>query len=408
MLLTENILEHIGDGSREDILKSKEEFKREEEEILIEVANELADKGRTDDLRLMIKKVRPFLVSLGKAKAAMIVRKLVDMCLTIEGQNGEIKIELCKECTQWADEQNRTFLRQSLQARLVKLYNDLGKYDEALKLSNTLVKELKKMDDKDLIVEVQLEEAKACYSLSNFAKSRAALTSARTTANAIYIVPKMQASLDMMSGILHAADEKDFKTGFSYFYEAFEGFDSIDDKAEALKALKYMLLCKVMLDSPDDVKSLLSQKLALKYSGRDLDAMRAVANAAKKRSLRDFNDAFMNYKNELQTDLVVRKHFNVLSDAMLEKDLCRIIEPYDRLEIGYIAKKINLPIDMVEKKLAQMILDNKINGSLNQACGILTIHGEEKVNSSYQTAIETINALGEVVDVLYERAKKIR
>ena len=47
-------------------------------------------------------------------------------------------------------------------------------------------------------------------------------------------------------GILHAAEEKDFKTAFSYFYEAFEGFDSIDSP-KAPKALKYMLLCKIML-----------------------------------------------------------------------------------------------------------------------------------------------------------------
>lgn len=48
-------------------------------------------------------------------------------------------------------------------------------------------------------------------------------------------------------------------------------------------------ILQIMLDSPEEVSTILSAKLALKYSGLDLDAMRAVAEAAKKRSLADFN-----------------------------------------------------------------------------------------------------------------------
>lgn len=129
------------------------------------------------------------------------------------------------------------------------------------------MRELKKLDDKALLVEVQLLESRIYHSLSNLPKARAALTSGRTTANGIYCPPKLQAALDMQSGILHAADERDFKTAYSYFYEAFEGYDSIDSP-KALTGLKYMLMCKIMLNLADEVQTILSGKLALKYQAQ--------------------------------------------------------------------------------------------------------------------------------------------
>lgn len=157
---------------------------------------------------------------------------------------------------------------QALEARLIGLYFDTGNYQAALADGSKLLKELKKLDDKNLLVEVQLLESKTYHALSNLPKARAALTSARTTANSIYVPPKVQAQLDLQSGILHASEEKDFKTAFSYFFEAFEQFDSVVDdpvaKTMTIMALKYMLLSKVMLNLPDDVTNLVSGKLALR------------------------------------------------------------------------------------------------------------------------------------------------
>ena len=144
------------------------------------------------------------------------------------------EVTLCKECITWATEEKRIFLRQALEARLIGLYYDTGNYQvrndftckgvshllqAALADGAKLLKELKKLDDKNLLVEVggavllgqiffpdpilnasssnsilqvQLLESKTYHALSNLPRARAALTSARTTANSIYVPPRIQ------------------------------------------------------------------------------------------------------------------------------------------------------------------------------------------------------------------------
>lgn len=358
------LLQKIKSGEEDD--ETDENIKAKEQDIL-NLGEKYKKEGKAKELADLIKATRPFLSLISKAKAAKLVRSLVDFFLDLEAGIG-IEVQLCKECIEWAKEEKRTFLRQSLEARLIALYFDTGMFAEALQLGSTLLKELKKLDDKNLLVEVQLLESKTYHALSNLQKARAALTSARTTANAIYCPPKMQASLDLQSGILHAADEKDFKTAYSYFYEAFEGFNSVESP-KALTALKYMLLSKIMLNNPEDVQHIVSGKLAIKYAGRDIEAMKSVAQASHKRSLADFQMAVKQYKSELEDDVIVRAHLGTLYDNMLEQNLCRIIEPYSRVEVDYIAKTIKLPMPQVEKKLSQMILDAKFHGILDQGEG---------------------------------------
>lgn len=109
-------------------------------------------------------------------------------------------------------------------------------------------------------------------------------------------------------------------------------YDSVESP-KALTALKYMLLSKIMLRTPEDVQSIMSGKLAVKYAGRDLDAMRAVAEASHRRSLADFQTAVKKYRQELEDDVIVRAHLGSLYDAMLEQNLCRLVEPYSRVQV---------------------------------------------------------------------------
>lgn len=62
----------------------------------------------------LLKYVRPFLNSISKAKAARLVRSLLDLFLDMEAATGQ-EVELCLECIEWAKVEKRTFLRQALE-----------------------------------------------------------------------------------------------------------------------------------------------------------------------------------------------------------------------------------------------------------------------------------------------------
>jgi len=113
----------------------------------------------------------------------------------------KVQIDATKESSEWAKSEKRIFLKQNLETRLVGLYVltlllshktveriDLGErserryiqnqnYKDALSLINSLLRELKRLDDKMILTEVHLLESRVNYSLANMPKAKVSLLS---------------------------------------------------------------------------------------------------------------------------------------------------------------------------------------------------------------------------------------
>lgn len=367
-----------------------------------------------------------FINAMTKAKCAKIVRAVLDVVCTLAPDQLDMQATLCNNIISWCKDEKRTFLRHRMESKLASILFGKKEYSDALSLITSLLLELKKLDDKQLLVETHLIEAKIYHALRSLPKAKAALTASRTAANAIYVAPLLQSQIDKMSGILHC-EEGDYDTAHSYFLEAFEQLDTLDAVEAAVQCLKYMMLCRILdslvkalklsakggvgvkSDKNDvDISGMISGKQGVKYAGKDIEAMSAIAKSASQRSLKSFETTLQTYHTQLQNDLLIKHHLHILHNQLLESNLIRIIEPYDCVEISHVAKLIEMDVAVVEKKLSQMILDGKFIGILDQGKGQLIVYEEKGGDLAMEKGLDLIGAVDKVVTSLFSRSQALR
>jgi 26S proteasome regulatory subunit N6 len=366
-----------------------------------------------------------FFQKVNKAKCAKVVRQVLDIVCSLAPTAYDMQKEICEKIVAWCQREKRSFLRQRVEAKLAAILFHQDLYADALELIDRLLSELKKIDDKQLLVETHLMESKIHFGLRNVPKAKAALTASRTCANSIYVSPNLQASIDNMSGTIHT-EEGDYNTAHSYFLESFEQLDQMNEQVKAVPCLKYMMLCRI-LDSLTktlklsakgaigaeknaglDLGTLITSRQAVKYAGKDLEAMNAIGKAATSRSLNAYENVLKDYADELQQDLLIKHHLHILQEQLLESNLIRIIEPYSCVELQHVADLMELSLPVVEKKLSQMILDGKFHGILDQGKGQLVVYEEGEKDRAMEKGLQVLEHMDVVVTTLFERSKALR
>jgi len=134
---------------------------------------------------------------------AKIIKDLVEYIAKIP-KTEKLQIELCEYLVEWCVKEKRNYLKNRIELKLADLYLQVGEPSIALKIIDPILIEVRKADDKLLLVELYLLESKINYHIKNYAKAKASLTASRANANNVYCQPSIIAEIDLMSGILYA------------------------------------------------------------------------------------------------------------------------------------------------------------------------------------------------------------
>ncbi|KAF8957703.1 hypothetical protein BDZ97DRAFT_1924318 [Flammula alnicola] len=312
----------------------------DQEVALLKLGELYRDQKNAQGLADVITQSRAFISSTAKAKTAKLIRTLLDYFNSIPGSQN-VQMKTPTDNIGWAKSEKRIFLKHSLETWLTTGNPTIQTCSNP---HQSLLTKLKRLDDKIILTEVHLLESRVYRGIGSLAKAEP------SPLQEMLLIP----STARLSSILHAED-KDYTTAYSYFFEAFENL-SAQGEESALGALKYMLLCKVMLNLPEDVDSLLTIRLALKYANM------------RDKALRDYKEV---------------------------------------VEIAYVAETVGQERQAVEAKLSQMILDKVFYGVLNQGRGCLIVYDQPEADNTYGAAIKTLAQVRKVVESLYAKTVRI-
>ncbi|CXI57110.1 26S proteasome regulatory subunit RPN6, putative [Plasmodium berghei] len=507
---------------------------------------------------------------LPQAKTAKLIRNIVEK-ISKKIRNISTLYIIFKKYMNWAYEKKRNFLRCRIEVKIIILFILKQKYKTALSLIERLLKEVKKVDDKALLLELYIVETKIYMLLKNSTKMKASLTFAKNIANTINTAIYINSEIDLLSGILYIY-EKDYRSAYIYLYECYEtlytyiynsqnntldflskkhndfysviihniintstissqnrtksisqispfllsfytfyeyydssnsllnvdeinllsnnvnliysdiicknssSYQELDEEKmycitnpielnyeliknltidnygnlleftssnagdmrenngnknpififpenkningnfglnlniENLKLivpLKYMLLCKILEENNrKDINTILCENNKLNYiPNKEIQILLDISKCYENRTLDIFENVIKYNIFLINIDKVIYNYLKELYELLLEKNILKIIEAYSCIDLNYIGQKLNLDINKIISKLSEMILDKKLNGTLDQNAGILILYDDMPDTKMYQNVLEIINNLTESVDILYQKAQ---
>lgn len=406
MMKSERIVEEKREETWMAEARSQELGLEEREKALLALAKAYTTAGDEKKAGSLLSLAEEMASRESKMYLAKLLKMLLDKVSEFDKNKHFVELSICKQILEWSIRENKNFLRFKLQTRYANILYLRGEFSAARKEVNEVIEEAKETDDKNLLVEAHLLESKLIYETRNIAKAKATLTAARANANKIYVQPTLQADIEKTAGIIHLA-ERDYQIAYSYFFEAFEAFHNAGLKNSAVETFNYLLLAKIMQDSIDDASNLVTGRFGLIYS-TETTTMVEILEAYKRKSLVELSTILTGKKEEIFGNNVISSQIDSLYDQLLEKNIENLITAYSKIQLSYLSSKLQVETDVIERKLCEMILDEKLLGSLDQENGILIIFQDKEVDEMYGSSLEIFGNMKEALDMLAVRSEKLK
>ena len=309
---------------------------------------------------------------------------------------------------EWSISSKISFLQSKAELKLAEILGQRNQLRDAVKYVESVIKDARVIDDKHLLVEAHLLETKLQFEMENIPKAKSALTACRANSNSVFCSTLLIAEIETTAGMIHIF-ENDYKIAYSYFYEGFEMFHQNKKSERALQNFQYIVLTKIMSGLDDEADNLFKGRFGVLYGEKGFSPiMLKILEANKKKSLVKLEEILANHGDDIKGNAIINSQITLLYENLLEKNILKLTKPYTKVQLSYLSMKLGVNVLRIEKKISEMILDEKLKGTLDQGIGNLILFREEDLDPMYENSLNILTNMESVVEVLFEKTKKLR
>ncbi|KAI1080104.1 PCI-domain-containing protein [Whalleya microplaca] len=203
--------------------------------------------------------------------------------------------------------------------------------------------------------------------------------------------PKIMGIIHECGGKMHMSEEN-WKDAQSDFFASFRNYDEAGS-LQRIQVLKYLLLTTMLMKS--DINPFDSQETKPYRNDPRIAAMTALVDAYQRDDMHTYVNV-LEKNQDILADPFIAENIDEVTRNMRTKAVVKLIAPYTRMKLGWIAQQLKISEIEVQDILGFLIVDGKIRGKIDQQAGILEIESDADAER-----VEAIDAWSHALIGLY-------
>lgn len=203
--------------------------------------------------------------------------------------------------------------------------------------------------------------------------------------------PRIMGVIRECGGKMHMYEKK-WAEAQTDFFESFRNYDEAGSP-QRITVLKYLVLSNMLMKS--EINPFDSQETKPYKNDPQITSMTSLVEAYQRDDISNFEKILREHRGDIMDDKFIAQYISDILTNIRTAVLLKLIAPYTRITISYMAAELEIADDEVEDLIITLILDGKINGKLDAIAGRLEMN-KETAGNRFNVVDDLVTSINEL------------